>query len=151
MKIILKEDVNNLGFIGDIVTVADGYARNFLLPKGLAVTASQGATMTIESQVQAQQQKQARAETQLAELAKKLNGLEITIAAKAGTKEKLYGQVTAAEIAAEIERATGIALDKRKIELEGPIRRLGSYEARVKLSNELISKVKVNVKAMEAT
>jgi hypothetical protein len=84
------------------------------------------------------------------ELAKKLDGLAITLKAKAGTKEKLYGQVTAAEIAAEVERKTGVSLDKRKIELEAPIRKLGSYEAVIRFSSELSSKIKVNVKAEEA-
>jgi large subunit ribosomal protein L9 len=141
MKVVFLQDVPNVAKAGDVKEVADGYGRNFLIPRKLAALASPQAI----SQVKTGEKAQASTEEELGELAQQLEGKEVSLKAHAGAKERLYGSITSADIAAELESATGIAVDKRKIELEKPIHKLGSYELTVKLGKDITPKITVNV------
>jgi large subunit ribosomal protein L9 len=141
MKVVFLQDVPNVAKAGDVKEVADGYGRNFLIPRKLAALASPQAI----SQVKTGEKAQASTEEELGELAQQLEGKEVSLKAHAGAKERLYGSITSADIAAELESATGIAIDKRKIELEKPIHKLGSYELTVKLGKDITPKITVNV------
>jgi large subunit ribosomal protein L9 len=141
MKVVFLQDVPDLARAGDVKEVADGYARNFLIPRKMAALASPQAM----SQVKTSAQIQAHTDEELVELAAKLEGKEVSLKAHAGAKERLYGSITSADIAAELENATGIAVDKRKIELEKPIHQLGSYELTIKLGKDIAPKITVNV------
>jgi large subunit ribosomal protein L9 len=150
MKIAFLEDVPNVARAGDIKEVADGYARNYLLPKKLAVPASPGVASTIEEQRQSRSRKETQRKAELAALGQKLEGTEIKLEAKAGSKDRLYGAITTAEIAAQLESQIGITIDKKKIELTEPIRKLGSHQLSVKLGHEITPKITVTVAAKEA-
>lgn len=145
MKVLLTENVDNLGNAGEVKKVADGYARNFLIPKGLAVpaTATSLKQAELRRQVEARRQQQAKVEAE--SLVRTLSQVTLTFQVKAGEKDKLYGSITSADIAEALERETGQAVDKRKIELEGSIRELGSYSVPVKLLPELTTQVTVLV------
>jgi large subunit ribosomal protein L9 len=146
MKVVFLQDVPNVAKAGEIKEVADGYGRNFLIPRKLAALASPQAI----SQVKTGDKAQARTEEELGELAQQLEGKEVSLKAHAGAKERLYGSITSADIAAELESATGLVVDKRKIELEKPIHKLGSYELTVKLGKDTTPKITVNVIEEEA-
>jgi large subunit ribosomal protein L9 len=150
MKVIFLEDVANIAKVGDIKEVADGYGRNFLIPKNLAALVSPETTARLEAQRKSQAKKQSQTETELADMAKQIEGKEVVLKAKVGAKDRLYGSITNADIAAELERATGVAIDKRKIELGEPIRELGSFDIAVKLGKDVIPKIKVIVSEEEA-
>jgi large subunit ribosomal protein L9 len=144
MKVIFTRDVPNVAREGDIKEVNSGYARNFLLPHKMAVIADSSASM-IHAQAQIKVQRAAAAKLgELTALAKELEGKEITLKARAG-KEKLFGSITSADIAAEIEKAYRLVVDKKKIDLAEPIHQLGIYEVPVKLTGDLVPKIKVSV------
>jgi large subunit ribosomal protein L9 len=145
MKVLLTETVDNLGSAGEVKKVADGYARNFLIPKGLAVPATARVLKQAElqSQAEARRQKQAKGKAEL--LARTLSQMTLTFQVKAGEKDKLYGSITSADIAEALERETGQTIDKRKIELEEPIRELGSYYVPIKLLPDFVPRVAVVV------
>ncbi len=145
MKVVFLEDVPKVAKAGEIKEVADGYGRNFLIPKKLAALVAPGVTNRLEAQRRAQAKKQAQIEAELVELAKKLAGKEVILKAKAGAKDRLYGRVTSADIAAELKKAFGVAVDKRKLELAEPIRQLGSYEVLIKLGKDIMPKITVTV------
>lgn len=145
MEVLLIETVENLGRAGEVKKVADGYARNFLIPKGLAVPATEGAIKQAELRRQAQTRRQQRAEMQAELLARTLSQITLTFRARAGEKDKLYGSITSADIAEALERETGQAIDKRKIALEEPIRELGSYSVPIKLLPDLVPQITVIV------
>jgi len=150
MKIAFLEDIPNVAKAGDIKEVADGYARNYILPKKLGVLASADVASVIEAQRHSRSRKEARREADLVALGQKLEGTEIKLEAKAGSKDRLYGAITAAEIAAQLESQTGISIDKKKIELAEPIRKLGSHQLSIKLGHEVTPKITVTVSAKEA-
>ena len=143
MKIIFLQDVPNVARAGEIKEVANGYGRNFLIPQKLALLAKPGVTSMIEAQpwIKAQAESQAK----LVELAHHLDGKEVTLKARVGAKERLYGSITTADIAAELQNSAGLVVDKRKIELAEPIRELGSYEVDIRLAKDIIPKIKVRV------
>ena len=145
MKVLLTETVDNLGSAGEVKKVADGYARNFLIPKGLAVPATEGALKQAELRGQAETRRQKREEVKAESLAGTLSQVTLTFQAKAGEKDKLYGSITNADIAEALERETGQAIDKRKVELEEPIRELGSYYVAIKLLPDLAPRITVIV------
>jgi large subunit ribosomal protein L9 len=145
MKVLLTETVNNLGSAGEVKKVADGYARNFLIPKGLAVPATEGALKQAELRRQAETRRQKREEVKAESLAGTLSQVTLTFQAKAGETDKLYGSITNADIAEALERETGQAIDKRKVELEEPIRELGSYYVPIKLLPNLAPRITVIV------
>jgi len=146
MQVILREHVDNLGRRGDIVKVADGYARNYLLPRKLALLATDGNKKQIERErgkfviKEAEEQKVAEA------MAERLGALDIAIAKKVGETDALYGSVTTADIA-EALKAKGFELDRRKLHLAEPIKRLGEFDVSVKLHPDVTAHVKVRVVA----
>jgi len=145
MKVVFLEDVPNVAETGEVKEVADGYGRNFLIPKKLAILADAKATQIIEAQLKKKAQRQAETEAEMRELAKQLEGQEIVLKARAGAKDRLYGSITNADIAEELEKSTGLVVDKRKIELDEPIREVGSYEIAIRLTKDIIPKIKLKV------
>jgi large subunit ribosomal protein L9 len=145
MKVLLIETVDNLGSAGEVKKVADGYARNFLIPKGLAVPATAGALKQAELRRQAESRHQKQETVKAESLARTLSQVTLTFQVKAGEKDKLYGSITSADIAEAFERETGQAIDKRKVELEEPIRELGSYDVPIKLLLDFAPRVTVIV------
>jgi large subunit ribosomal protein L9 len=146
MKVVFLQDVPNVAKAGEIKEVAAGYGRNFLIPRKLATLASPQAM----SQVATIDKTEARENAELVELAAQLEGKEVSLKAKAGAKERIYGSITSADIAAELESTTGIEVDKRKIELDEPIRQLGSYEVSIRLAKDILPKIRVTVTEEEA-
>jgi len=146
MEIILKEDVTNLGHRGDVVKVAEGYGRNFLLPKKLAIEANAGNVAVIEQMKNSAVRKSAKEKISAESLATQLNEIELVFARKVGENDHLFGSVTSSEIAHEIE-AKGFTIDRRKISLEEPLKQLGEFHIPVKLHREVTAHVKVTVKS----
>jgi len=145
MKVIFLQDVPHVAKPGENKEVADGYARNYLIPKRLAVPANVQAVSIAEAQRRAKARRQAETETELKYLAKELDGKEFTIKGRAGAKEHLYGAITNADIAAELEKSAGLVVDRRKIELTAPIRSLGSYDVTIRLAKDIVPTIKVTV------
>ncbi|MCL0094796.1 50S ribosomal protein L9 [Dehalococcoidales bacterium] len=145
MKVIFLKDVPNVARAGEIKEVADGYGRNFLIPKKLAMLANSSAVNTIKTQLKTRSQ----TEAELAELGHRLDGKEIVVKAQVGAKDRLYGSITTADIATEIKNSAGLVIDKRKIELTESIRQLGSYEVAIRLAKDIIPKIKVIVTKKE--
>ena len=143
MKVIFLQDVPNVARAGEVKEVADGYGRNFLIPQRLALLASSQAVNLIEAQRKTKARSQAQTEAESVELAHQLDGKEVTLKARVGAKERLYGSITSADIAAELQNTTGLVIDKRKIELADPIRQLGSYEVAIRLAGDIFPKIKV--------
>ncbi len=146
MEIILREDIDNLGTRGQVVKVAAGYARNYLLPRRLAVAASDANRKIVEQERQAHLRREAVAKTEAEELAKLLGSVTLTIARKAGEEGHLFGSVTAADIADALQ-AQKYSIDRRKIQLDEAIRALGDYKVPVKLQREVTAEVSVSVVA----
>jgi large subunit ribosomal protein L9 len=147
MKVILRSDVSNLGKRGDILDVADGYARNFLVPKGLAMKASAGASAQAASMRRARDLRDAQDRAAAEALATTLVPKVITVAARAGSEGKLFGSVTASDIAAAVEEQTKVVLDRRKIVLHEPIKTLGTHTVPVKLHADVEFPVTLDVVA----
>ena len=145
MRVIFVQDVPEVAKAGEIKEVADGYGRNFLLPRKLAVLASSSELKKLEAQRQAEARHRIRSEVQVETIAERLQGLSLTLQARAGAQGRLYGSITAADIAKEIQKLTGEEVDKRKIELEEPLRQLGSYEVSIRLSGGVSPKIRVVV------
>ena len=146
MEVILREHVDNLGRRGEIVKVADGYARNYLLPRKLALVVTAGNKQRIERE-RAKFDAQEAEEKKVAEaMAARLNGLELEIARKVGETEALYGSVTTSDIA-EALAAKSFEVDRRKLVLQEPIKRLGSFDVPVRLQRDVTATIKVNVVA----
>ncbi|UCG54485.1 MAG: 50S ribosomal protein L9 [Dehalococcoidia bacterium] len=150
MKVIFLENVSGIANVGEIKEVANGYARNYLIPKKLAVFFNPDITSKLEAQLQVKANKQNQKEVELLEIARQLEGKAISLQAKVGAKERLYGSITSADIATELERTIGINIDKRKIELNEPIRELGSFDIAIRLGKDIIPKVKVIISEKEA-
>jgi large subunit ribosomal protein L9 len=149
MKVLLTETVDNVGSAGEVKKVADGYARNFLIPRGLAVPATAGALKKAELRRQVEARRQKQEEVKAESLARTLSQVTLTFQVKAGEKDKLYGSITNADIAEAFERETGQTIDKRKVELEEPIRELGSYYVPIKLLPDLVPQITVIVEREE--
>ncbi|MGE5509473.1 MAG: 50S ribosomal protein L9 [Chitinophagales bacterium] len=144
MKVILKQDVPTLGKRGATVEVSEGYARNFLMPRGLAVEASEGALKALAVEKKVAENKAAKEEAEARALGEKLKGLEVVIPAKMGEGGRLFGSVTAKDIADALAKQK-IKLDKKKLELEEPLKHLGTYEVTVKLHPKVHVSLKVQV------
>ncbi|MEE9583073.1 MAG: 50S ribosomal protein L9, partial [Dehalococcoidales bacterium] len=142
---VFLEDVPNIAKAGDVKEVASGYGRNFLIPRKLAVLVNPGAASQLEAQRRAQAKKQSQVEAEITQMASQLEGKEVILKAKVGAKDRLFGSITSADIAAELEKTSGVIVDRRKIELDEPIRRLGSFSLAIRLANELMPKIKVTV------
>ena len=144
MRVILKEDVKDLGQIGSIVDVKNGYGRNYLIPRNLAVEANPKNIKQFEHEKKIILVKAKKVKQTMEDLADQISGLTISIEAKAGEEDKLFGSVTAKDIAEAIAKQ-GIEIDKRKILLEEPIKRLGSHDVSVKVHHDVTASVKVEV------
>jgi len=145
VKIILQREVEKLGVPGDVVTVADGYARNYLLPRGLAIQASKGAVRQAENLKRAHEDRTAKARKEAEALAERLGRLTIRLEQRAGAEGKLFGSITAQDLAEEIERQSGEAVDRKDIHLEEPIRSVGSHEVQIRLHPEVDATLAVEV------
>jgi large subunit ribosomal protein L9 len=147
VKLVLLSDVKALGKRGDVVDVADGYARNFLLPRKLAGEADKGALAQLDAQHRANERREAQELADARALAARIESASLTVKAKAGENGKLFGAVTNSDVAAAIAAALSIALDKHKIELSGQIKALGSYPVEIKIHKNVVAKTAVNVVA----
>lgn len=145
MKIVLLQDVPRVGKRGEIKEVADGFGRNFLLPQKLATLATPAALEMTEAQRQVAERQRQRSEEELRDLAQKLAGIAVTVKAKAGAENRIFGSVKNLHIARELSHLAGFEIDKRTIELAEPIRQLGTYEIRVRLAKDMAPKIKVIV------
>jgi large subunit ribosomal protein L9 len=146
MEVILKEDVNKLGHRGDVVKVADGYGRNYLLPEKLAIEATSANKAVIEQMKASAVRKSAREKVDAELLAAQLNAIELVFERKVGEHEHMFGSVTSADIAKEIEAKGFTTVERRKIALDDPLKSLGEYHVPVKLHREVTAHVKVTVK-----
>ena len=144
MKLILREDVENLGKGGELVDVKPGYGRNFLLPRGLAVAANPKNVRELEHQKNIAEAKAAKLKASAEAVAKRLADTPVVLKRKVGEQDKLYGSVTALDIV-EALAARGLQLDRRTIDLAEPIKTVGDFEVSVKLHREVIGKAKVKV------
>ena len=145
MKVILQQDVKGQGKKGQMVNVSDGYARNFLLPRKLAVEATAENVNTMKMQDKAKKAREAEEKAQAQALSEKLQSCPVKIAAKAGQGGRLFGSVTSKEVAEAVEKKFGMAVDKRKIALESDIKAFGTYEFELKLHTKVSTKMKVMV------
>jgi len=146
MEVILKEDVANLGHRGDVVKVADGYGRNFLLPRKLALQATQANKAVVEAMKAAAARRSATEKVQAEELLAKLAPLTLTFTRKSGENGHLFGSVTSSDIAAELA-TQGYEIDRRKISLAEPLKSVGTFDVAIKLHREVTAHVKVAVAA----
>lgn len=145
MKVILTQDVKKLGKKGDLIEVKDGYARNALLPKGLAVEANAVTLNQKKLEEQQTEKKKAQELEQAKEIANKIDNKEITIGVKTGEGGRVFGSVTAKEITDQLKAAFGIEIDKKKVQLKSPIKAIGSQKVAIKLHPEVTANVNVNI------
>lgn len=144
MDVILREDVKSLGKAGQLVRVKPGYARNYLLPRGLAYEATEGNKKRIAAESRARETRASQDRTTAQALAAELGAVRVTIKAKAGEGDRLFGSVTAADVA-EALAAAGHEIDRRKLELEHPIKQLGEHEVPIRLSADVHAVVRVTI------
>ena len=150
MNVIFLQDVPNVARAGEMKEVADGYGRNFLIPRKLSAKADPTMMNVIEAQVRATARQTAQNEAEMMELASQLDGKEIVITARVGANDRLYGSITTADIITGIEKSFGVIVDKRKIELENPIRELGSHEVPIRLTKDIVPNITVTVTGEES-
>jgi large subunit ribosomal protein L9 len=149
MKIVLLEDIAGTGRAGEIKEVSKGYAKNFLLPRGLALIATPAVTKQVESRLDRKKLEESVDREKLVELAQQIEGKEIHFKARMGGGERLFGSITAADVAEELSRAIGSVIDKKKIDIEKPFRQTGSYEVAVKLASDIKPKITVVIEEEE--
>ena len=145
MKVILLQDVKGKGKKGQMLEISDGYARNFLLPKKLAVEATADAVNTMRMNDKAAAEKAAKERAEALEISKKLREMTVTVTAKGGGAGKLFGSITSQEIADALKEKSGIAIDKRKIVLSDPIKNVGTYTVQCKLGYEITAPLTVKI------
>jgi len=146
MKIILRQDMDELGFEGDIVKVADGYARNYLIPKGFGLQATPQNTKIFEQQRKKIEVRRLKAREAAEKLKDDIQGMEVTLSQKAGEEGKLYGSVTTMDIAAELEKRD-VIVDRRKVILDAPIKAVGEYDVGLRIYPEVTAGIRVVVVA----
>ena len=144
MEVILREDIENLGARGQVVQVAAGYARNFLLPRRIAVAATGANKKIVEQEREAYLRREAKVQNDAQDLAKMLSSVELSISQKAGENDQLFGSVTVADLAAALEKK-GYNIDRKKIQLDEPIKTLGEFKVNVKLHKEVTVELPVHV------
>jgi len=144
MEVILREDIETLGNRGSVVKVADGYARNFLLPKKLAVAATEANRNIVEQERQSWLRKEARLQTDAEDLAKLLSGVTLTFRHRVGENDQLFGSVTAKDIAEALEKQS-FHIDRRKVHLDEPIKTLGEHKVQLRLHREVSTDIPVIV------
>ncbi len=143
MKVVFLKDVSSKAKSGDIKEVADGYARNFLIPKGLASIATPDAMKKAQDQEQGKIRRKEKLHDELSELAQQIEGKELHFKAKAGEKGRLHGSITTANIAGQLADVVKAEIDKKKIMLKEPLRQLGEHEVSIEFSKDVIAKIKV--------
>jgi len=149
MKVVLLEDLPGKGKAGEIKEVSKGYARNFLLPRGLALVATPTVMKQVESSLEREKLEESIDRDKLVELAQQIEGKEIRFRARMGAGERLFGSITAADIAEELSRVIGSVIDKKKIDIEKPFRQTGSYEVAVKLASDIKPQITVVIEEEE--
>ena len=149
MKLVLREDVEKLGRKGDLVEVADGYARNYLVPRGLAMLATRGVVKQAEAMRRNRLAKEARDLATAREQVALLGSRRISVVARAGEGGKLFGSVTASDIAEAVQAQTGVEIDRRRIHLEESLRELGAYEVTVRIFGDVDATLALDVVAAE--
>ncbi len=149
MKVILKQDVKNLGNKDEVKEVKEGYARNYLIPKGMAEKATKNKLKEVEKKREMQQKQEQKEIEEAEKLKEKLAEEKLVLKAKTGEEGKLFGSITNKDIAEKLSEEKGIEIDKRKIELDDPIKDLGSYEIELKLHSEVTAKLNVQVTESE--
>jgi large subunit ribosomal protein L9 len=149
MEVILKEDVNKLGSRGDLVKVAEGYGRNYLLPRKLAIEASAGNKAVIEQMKAASVRRSAKEKVQAEELSKQYDGVSVSFQRRTGEQDQLFGSVTSGDIADALAKK-GFTLDRRKIQLHEPLKTLGEFTIPIKLHKEVTTHLKVVVEKEES-
>lgn len=147
MKVVLSSDVDSLGRKGEVVDVAAGYARNFLLPRKLAIPATKGALHQSEAMTRAREERDRQERETFEALSQRITSQKITISARVGAEGQLFGSVTSQDLADELSRLLGEEIDRRKIELPDPIRTLGTHEFSVQLAREVVAAATVEVVA----
>ena len=145
MKVILLQDVKAKGKKGQMIEVSDGYARNYMLPRKLAIEATADAVNTMRMNDKATQERIAKEKAEAMEISKKLRDLTITVMSKGGGSGKLFGSITSQEIAEALKNASGITLDKRKIVISDPIKNVGTYTVTCKLGYEITAPLTVKI------
>ena len=148
MKVVFLEDVSAKEKKGDIKEVSDGYARNFLLPRGLALPATQGAVKSAQKLTEERERKRARQHDEYVELAKQINGKELKFKGKASGKGTLHGSITTADIAAELSKAINVDVDRKKIALKSSLHKVGSYEVDVVFAKDAVAKITVVIEGV---
>ena len=149
MKVVFLEDVTNVGKMGEVKEIADGYGRNFLLPKKLALLATPSALKKAEIQVKKEQERRRLLAVEMEKVAQQIDGFSLTFKEKVASEDNLYGSVRDGDIASQLSELTALDIEKSKIELEEPLRKLGEYEVAVRLSRDLTPKIKVIIVAEE--
>jgi large subunit ribosomal protein L9 len=144
MEVILREDIEKLGERGQVVDVKNGYARNYLLPRKLAVAATEGNKKIVEQERQAHLRREAKLKSEAEDLAKMMTGVTVIIAQKAGENDQLFGSVTAKDIAEALEKQN-YTIDRRKVHLEEPIKTLGEHKVSLRLHRDVSTEITVNV------
>lgn len=145
MKVILLQDIKTLGRRGEVKEVAEGYARNFLVPKGLVAPATEANLRTLAKEKQAVQSRELHEENEARQVADRLEGLKIAIKAKTGESGRLFGSITSKDIAEAVRKATKIELDRKKIELPEGLKQLGRYEVLIKFHRAVTATITVDV------
>jgi len=148
MKVILREDVEKLGKAGEVVKVADGYGRNYLIPRNLACPANVRNMKTLEHDRRVIETRAKKARKAAEETAQSLSGMTVAVSARAGEEGKLFGAVTSRDIAEALEKA-GVKMDRKSIQLAEPIKQLGEYKVKVRVAAEVVPEITVNVTAEE--
>ena len=147
MKVILKADVKSLGKAGELVNTSDGYARNMLIPKGAAIEATEGNVRSLEKQKQLAAEKKAEEKAAAQAMAEKLNAVGVTIKTKAGEGGRIFGSITSKDIADALKDQHKLTVDKKKIQLDNPIKSTGEMSVNVKLYSEVSAQLKVTIVA----
>lgn len=148
MKVILQTDVKGTGKKGQILEVADGFARNFLFPKKLAIEATTGNIQDVSHKKVVEQRRKEKEKEDALQLGEKINALLIEIKTKTGEGGRLFGSVTSKEIAEALKKQHGVEVDKRKLEIKEPIKTLGNFEVHVKVHPEVVAKLQVHVSGL---
>ncbi len=151
MKVVLMQDVPNLGQTGEIKEVSGGYGRNYLIPKGYAVLATPGLIKQAEERAAAQQRRSQKARAGFEQIAERINGQTLRFDVRVGELDRLYGAITNADIAAKVQEQFGFEIDRRKIDLDDPIKRAGVYSVAVRLAPDLEPRLNVVVEGAQTT
>jgi large subunit ribosomal protein L9 len=151
MKVVLLKDVASLGAAGEVKDVADGYARNYLLPKGFATMATQGLVKQAKERAEAQRKRDFKARSDADALAQRINGQTLRFTVKVGELDRLYGSITNVDVAEKLAGQLGIAVDRRRVDLDDPIKRAGVYSVVINLGHGLEPRVNVVVEGEEGS